>query len=47
LIRFRVGGLATLERVLMVLGPDAELLAPEDFKAVAPRAARRMLSAYR
>jgi predicted DNA-binding transcriptional regulator YafY len=47
LIRFRIGGQATLERILLVLGPEAQIVAPDDLKAVAARAAARMLNAYR
>jgi len=47
LIRCRIGGQATLERILLALGPDAQVVAPDDWKGLAAQAATRMLDAYR
>jgi proteasome accessory factor C len=42
-----VGGDAWLERLLLRLGPDTEVVAPREDRALAPDAARRILARYR
>lgn len=42
-----VGGRAWLERLLLRLGPDAEVLDPQDLVDLGRRAARRLLANYR
>ena len=42
-----VGGDAWLERLLLRLGPDVQVVAPEEDRALAPDAARRILARYR
>ena len=42
-----VGGDAWLERLLLRLGPDARVVFPEELRALAPAAARRVLDRYR
>ena len=42
-----VGGDAWLERLLLRLGPDAEVVDPVEDRALAPNAARRILARYR
>jgi len=42
-----VGGDAWLERLLLRLGPDVEVVAPLEDRALAPDAARRILARYR
>ncbi len=42
-----VGGDAWLERLLLRLGPDADVVEPPEDRALAPEAARRMLARYR
>ena len=42
-----VGGDAWLERLLLRLGPDAEVVEPVEDRDLAPEAARRILGRYR
>ena len=42
-----VGGDAWLERLLLRLGPDTEVVEPREDRALAPDAARRILARYR
>ena len=42
-----VGGDAWLERLLLRLGPDTEVVEPVEDRALAPEAARRILARYR
>jgi len=46
-VTVHVGGVAWLERLLLRLGPDCEVLEPSECQGVASEAARRILQRYR
>ena len=46
-VTLAVGGTAWLERLLLQLGPHAQVLSPPDLVEVGQRAARRVLQQYR
>ena len=46
-MRLAVGGTAWLERLLLQLGPQAQLLEPPDLTGLAAEAASRVLTRYR
>jgi len=46
LVTLAVGGTAWLERLLLQLGPHAQVLSPPDLVGAGPRAARRVLRRY-